>query len=88
MNGNGADALAHLVGRVAELEAAQRITARALETTWRARLTAVEQDVDVLLELLATGGPVAAALTDYNDQVRRARTRASEGKEDRHEDRP
>jgi len=86
MNGNGADALAHLVGRVAELEAAQRITARALETTWRERLTAVEQDVDVLLELLAQGGDVAAALAQYNREIRSGRTRAPGGQDDGTED--
>ena len=87
MNANGADALAHLVGRVVELEAAQRITARALHETWARRLLELERDVDAILEALIAGGDAAALLTEYKLECRRARTRASEGKEDRHEDR-
>lgn len=81
MNANGADLVAHLAARVAELEAAQRILVRALETMWRARLVELERDVDVILEALITGGDVAALIAQYNREIRSGRTRAPGGQD-------
>lgn len=86
MHTNGADALAHLAARVDELEAAQRITRRALDRTWRRRLLELERDVDVMLETLAAGVDVAGVLKDYTTECRRARTRAAGGADDDDED--
>jgi hypothetical protein len=82
MDTNGDGALAHLAARTAALEAALEIIRRALEQTWRPRLADLERDVDVLLELLAQGGDVAAELKTYTTECRRARVRAAEGESD------
>jgi len=86
VNGNGADALAHLVGRVDELDAAQRITARALEETWRPRLLELERDVEMLLELLGAAAAAAAERRRDHHNHTRAPERAQEGSDADHPD--
>lgn len=49
---NGADTLAHLQGRVRELELALELLGRRWQDELVPRLVAIEQDVDRLLELI------------------------------------
>ena len=78
MNGNGADVGAHLAARVAELEAAQAITARVLRDTWKPRLLALERRVDELLEVIAASSAAVRALRDEGRAQPRASERAQE----------
>jgi hypothetical protein len=73
MHTNGADVMAHLQARIAELEAAHAIQARAIRETWGARLVAVEREVDVLLELVAASSSAVLALRRERANEERAR---------------
>ena len=78
MDPNGADVAAHLAARVAELEAAQAITARELAETWRPRLLELERVVDVLLEMLTAAAAATAAVRRDDPHHERAIERAQE----------
>jgi len=78
MHTNGADELAALRAEVRELRAALEVVTRHLEGAWRGRLIDVERDADVILDALTAGGDVAALLTEYQRECRRARVRAQE----------
>jgi len=82
MHTNGAGELAALRAEVRELGAALELVTRHLERTWKPRLVDVERDADVILEVLTTGGDVAARLAEYTLECRRARVRAAEGDDD------
>jgi hypothetical protein len=78
MNGNGADVAAHLAARVAELEAAQAITARELEQTWRPRLLELERVAELFLEILGVAAATVAARRQEQTDHMRAVERAQE----------